>query len=85
MGIIQKAGDELRLFLGIIKSEYIKWLKSDKQLMTAFSMIFLYMYSLEIIKKYSAEMGEPINILEPLAIFLSNFYIIPILVLPLQS
>lgn len=56
MGIIQKAGDELRLFLGIIKSEYIKWLKSDKQLMTAFSMIFLYMYSLEIIKKYSAEM-----------------------------
>ena len=81
MGIIQKAGDELRLFLGIIKSEYIKWLKSDKQLMTAFSMIFLYMYSLEIIKKYSAEMGEPINIFEPLAIFMSIFYIIPILVL----
>lgn len=71
----------MRLFLGIIKSEYIKWLKSDKQLMTAFSMIFLYMYSLEIINKYSAEMGEPINLFEPLAIFMSNLYIIPILVL----
>ena len=67
--------------MGIIKSEYIKWLKSDKQLMTAFSMIFLYMYSLEIINKYSAEMGEPINLFEPLAIFMSNLYIIPILVL----
>ncbi len=71
----------MKLFLGIIKSEYIKWIKSDKQLMTAFSMIFLYMYSLEIINRYSAEMGEPINIFEPLAIFMSNLYIIPILVL----
>lgn len=71
----------MRLFLSIFKSEYIKWLKSDKQLMTAFSMIFLYMYSLEIINKYSAEMGEPINLFEPLAIFMSNLYIIPILVL----
>ena len=59
----------------------MKWLKSDKQLMTAFSMIFLYMYSLDIINKYSAEMGEPINLFEPLAIFMSNLYIIPILVL----
>lgn len=71
----------MKLFLGIIKSEYIKWLKSDKQLMTAFSMIFLYMYSLEIINKYSVEMGEPINLFEPLTIFMSNLYIIPILVL----
>ena len=71
----------MKLFLGIIKSEYIKWIKSDKQLMTAFSMIFLYMYSLEIINKYTLEVGEPINIFEPLAIFMSNFYIIPILVL----
>ncbi len=81
MGIIQKAGDELRLFLGIIKSEYIKWIKSDKQFMTAFSVIFLYMYSLEIINNFVLEVGEPINIFEPLAIFMSNFYIIPILVL----
>lgn len=71
----------MRLFWGIIKSEYIKWIKSDKQFMTAFSMIFLYMYSLEIIKNYSLEMGEPINLFEPLAIFMSNFFIIPILVL----
>lgn len=69
------------MFLEIIKTEYIKWIKSDKQLVAAFSMIFLYMYSLEIINKYSLEMGEPINIFEPLAIFMSNFYIIPILVL----
>lgn len=71
----------MRLFWGIIKSEYIKWIKSDKQFMTAFSMVFLYMYSLEVIKKYSLEMGEPINLFEPLAIFMSNFFIIPILVL----
>ena len=71
----------MRLIWGIIKSEYIKWIKSDKQLITAFFMIFLYMYSLEIIKKYSLEMSEPINLFEPLAIFMSNFYIIPILVL----
>lgn len=69
------------MFLEIIKTEYIKWIKSDKQLVAAFSMIFLYMYSLEIINKYSLEMCEPINIFEPLAIFMSNFYIIPILVL----
>lgn len=71
----------MKLFLGIIKSEYIKWIKSDKQFMTAFSMIFLYMYSLEVINKFAADVGEPINIFEPLAIFMSNFYIIPILVL----
>lgn len=71
----------MRLFLNIFKSEYIKWLTSDKQLMTVFSMIFLYMYSLNIINKYSADMGEPINLFEPLAIFMSNLYIIPILIL----
>lgn len=71
----------MRTLFNIIKFEFIKWIKSDKQLTTAFSLIFLYMYSLEIIKDYSAELGEPINLFEPMSIFLSNFYTIPIIVL----
>lgn len=65
----------------MVKSEYIKWLKSDKQIITAFSLICLYMYVLEPIKKYSMDFGEPINVIEPFIIFLSNGFCMPIILM----
>ena len=65
----------------MVKSEYIKWLKSDKQVITAFSLICLYMYVLEPIKKYSMDFGEPINVIEPFIIFLSNGFCMPIILM----
>jgi len=65
----------------MVKSEYIKWLKSDKQIITAFSLICLYMYVLEPIKKYTLDFGEPINVIEPFIVFLTNGYCIPIILM----
>lgn len=71
----------MKSFFNMVKSEYIKWLKSDKQIITAFSLICLYMYVLEPIKKYTLDFGEPINVIEPFIVFLTNGYCIPIILM----
>ncbi|MCM1009124.1 MAG: hypothetical protein NC485_14645 [Ruminococcus flavefaciens] len=71
----------MKSFFNMVKSEYIKWLKGDKQIITAFSLICLYMYVLEPIKKYSVDLGEPVNVIEPFIIFLTNGFCIPIIIM----
>lgn len=78
---MQKESNKLKSFFNMVKSEYIKWLKDDKQIITAFSLICLYMYVLEPIKKYSIDLGEPVNVIEPFIIFLTNGFCIPIIIM----
>lgn len=78
---MQRESNKLKSLFNMVKSEYIKWLKSDKQIITAFSLICLYMYVLEPIKKYSIDFGEPINVIEPFIIFLSNGFCMPIILM----
>ncbi len=71
----------LNAFLYLAKSEYQRWIKSDKQLITAFSLIFYYIYVIKPLTEYSAILNEPTNILEAFIIILSNGYTIPVLII----
>lgn len=65
----------------MVKSEYIKWLKSDKQFIVIFALICFYMYVLQPIKMYSGIFEEPINIIEPFLILIGNGYCILIIMI----
>lgn len=67
--------------LGIAFSEYIKWLKNDKQIIFCFTLICLYMFSIQPIKEYIAMFGEPVNALEPYMTFITNSFCVPIITL----
>lgn len=63
---------------GLIKSTYINWLLSNKQILTAVAFICLYMYTITPILELSEQFSEPINILEPFITIVGNMYCIPI-------
>lgn len=78
---MQKEGDELRTAFNIIRADFVKWLRSDKQLVTAFAFICFYMYVLDPISICSDNLGEPINLLEPFLVILGNGFCIPIVLI----
>ena len=63
----------------IIKVDFVKWFKSDKQFITFFSFIFFYMYVLNPISICSDILEEPINILEPFLVIVGNGFCVPII------
>lgn len=63
---------------GLIKSTYMAWLLSDKQLMTFVAFICIYLYTISPIKDCAAYFNEPINLLEPFITIIGNAYCIPI-------
>lgn len=64
---------------GLVKSTYIEWLKSDKQMITIVSLICLFMYVITPLKLFMKEFGgEPLQFLEPFLTFLGNGFCIPI-------
>ena len=67
--------------LGIAFSEYIKWLKNDKQIIFLFTLICLYMFSVTPMKDYIAMFGEPVNALEPYLTFITNVFCVPVITL----
>lgn len=62
-------------------SEYIKWLKNDKQIFCGFALICLYVLSISPMKEYAAMFGEPVNILEPYMAFITNVLCVSVTVL----
>lgn len=71
----------MKSFLNIIKADCIKWLTSDKQFITAFSLIFFYMYVIEPMKEYSKILNEPLNITEPFIALIGNGFCILVVVI----
>lgn len=67
--------------LGIAFSEYVKWLKNDKQIIFLFTLICLYMFSISPMKEYIAMFGEPVNALEPYVTFITNVFCVPVITL----
>ncbi len=67
--------------LGISLSEYIKWLKNDKQIIMLFTLIGLYMFSVAPMKEYIAMFGEPVNAFEPYVTFITNVFCVPVITL----
>lgn len=68
---------------GLVKSNYIAWLLSDKQIMTAVSLMFLYMYTIMPLIECSALFNEPLGLFEPYLTFLGNGYCMPIFIIAL--
>ncbi len=60
-------------------SEYIKWLKSDKQLAAALTFLCLYLYLLTPLREAAQEIGEPVNIFEPFITFCTNIFCMPLI------
>lgn len=68
---------------GLIKSNYITWLLSDKQIMTAVSLMFLYMYTIMPLIEFAAIFNEPLGLFESYMTFLGNGYCMPIFIIAL--
>ncbi len=62
-------------------SEYVKWLKNDKQIIMLFTLICLDMFTVSPIKEYIAMFGEPVNMIEPYITFITNIFCVPVITL----
>lgn len=71
----------MKTFLSMIKSNYLRWIKNDKQIITFFLLICLYVYTIQPFMEYSAGFNEPVNLVETYLIFIGNGYIIPLIIL----
>lgn len=71
----------MKTFLRMVQSNYLSWIKNDKQIITVFLFICLYVYTIQPFMEYSAGFNEPVNFVEAYMIFIGNGYVIPLLVL----
>ncbi len=67
---------------GLLHSTYLRWLKSDKQMVVAVCLICLYMYVITPLQTcMEFFQNEPLQVLEPFLTFLCNSYCMPIFML----
>ena len=65
-----------------VRSVYLTWLRSDKQIITAVAFICLHIYVILPLKECAAAFGnEPLQFLEPFLTMLCNVFCMPIVIL----
>ena len=65
-----------------VRSVWLTWLSSDKQIITAVSLICLYMYVISPLRECGAVFGdEPLQFLEPFLTMLCNGFCMPVVIL----
>lgn len=58
--------------LSLLKSDFIRWLKSDKQMLTFFALIYSYLYVITPMREYSEYFNEPLGLTEAFVTLMGN-------------